>query len=36
MKHIGTDKENQGDDFIEEEIVTDPELKARDEDAPDD
>lgn len=21
MKHIGTDKENQGDDFIEEEIT---------------
>lgn len=35
MKHIGTDKENQGDDFVEgEKLLTDqPE---EDDDAPDD
>lgn len=34
MKHIGTDKENQGDDFVEgEELLT--EREEEDEDASD-
>lgn len=35
MKRIGTDKENQGDDFIEDELTFADEEEDGDEDAAD-
>ena len=35
MKHFGTDKEDQGNDFIEEELTFTDEEKDGEQDAPD-